>query len=242
MVRTEKISVAMISYNGKKYIKEQLDSIFLQLEAQDEVIVSDDGSNDGTLNILEEYQKTEPRLRVIKGPQRGIKKNVENALKHCKGDIIFLADQDDIWKSNKVERVLQVMKEQNGALVIHDAEVFHDNLKEITMESFLAFRNAGAGVWKNIWKNGYIGCCMAFRKEVLEKVLPIPDSIEMHDQWIGILSDFYFGKSIFLKEALLSYRRHGENSSAMKHYGIPKMIRNRVVFLLRFLGRILHIC
>lgn len=242
MVRTEKVSVAMVSYNGEKYIKEQLDSIFPQLEAQDEVIISDDGSDDKTLKILEEYQKCEERLRVVSGPGNGVKKNVENALKHCQGDIIFLADQDDIWKPNKVERVLQVMEEQQSMLVVHDAEVFHENLKEISMESFLTFRNAKAGVWKNIWKNGYIGCCMAFRKEVLEKVIPIPNTIEMHDQWIGILSDFYFGKSTFLKEPLLSYRRHGENSSSMQHYKIPRMIRNRFVFLWRFFGRILHIC
>ena len=167
---------------------------------------------------------------------------MEHALKQCRGEIIFLSDQDDIWKTNKVNRVLEVMDQEKCALVIHDAEVFYENPDKADMESFFAFRNAGAGVWKNIIKNSYIGCCMAFRREVLERVIPIPTNIEMHDQWIGILSDFYFGKSVFLKEPLLSYRRHGENSSAMKHYGVGKMIRNRVVFILRFLGRILHIC
>ena len=242
MVDKVRLSVAMVTYNGEKYIKAQLDSIFQQLTEQDEVVVSDDGSTDGTMEILKEYQRKGYSIRIVEGPKAGIKKNVEHALKQCRGEIIFLSDQDDIWKTNKVKRVLEVMEQEKCALVIHDAEVFYENPDKADMKSFFAFRNAGAGVWKNIIKNSYIGCCMAFRREVLERVIPIPVNIEMHDQWIGILSDFYFGKSVFLKEPLLSYRRHGENSSAMKHYGVGKMIRNRVVFILRFLGRILHIC
>lgn len=242
MVKRVRISVAMITYNGEKYLREQLDSMLCQLSEQDEIIVSDDGSTDGTLTILKEYQNKDNRIRVIEGPRAGIKKNVEHALQQCLGEIIFLADQDDIWKHNKVTRVLEVMDKEKCTLVVHDAQVFQENPEQITMESFFAFRNAGAGVLKNIIKNSYIGCCMAFRREVLERVVPIPSTIEMHDQWIGILSDFYCGKSVFLQEPLLFYRRHEENSSAMRHYGIGKMIRNRVVFLIRFIGRILHIC
>lgn len=242
MVEQMQVSVAMITYNGEKYLKEQLDSILCQLTEQDEVIVSDDGSTDGTITILKEYQKKDSRVKVVEGPRAGIKKNVEHALKQCKGEVIFLADQDDIWRANKVKRVLGVMEQENGMLVIHDAEVFREHPEQITMESFFAFRSAKAGVMKNILKNSYIGCCMAFRRELLDKVIPIPDNIEMHDQWIGVLSDFYFGKSVFLKEPLLCYRRHGENSSAMRHYGVGKMIRNRVVFCKQFMGRILHIC
>lgn len=242
MVDNARVSVAMVTYNGEKYIKEQLESILQQLTEQDEIVVSDDGSTDRTIEILEEYQKKGCPIRIVAGPRAGIKKNVEHALKQCRGEIIFLSDQDDIWKNNKVNRVLEIMEQNECMLVIHDAEVFYENPNNADMESFFKFRNAGSGVWKNIVKNSYIGCCIAFRKEVLDKVIPIPNSIEMHDQWIGILSDFYFGKSVFLKEPLLNYRRHGENSSAMKHYGVGKMIRNRVVFVLRFLGRILHIC
>lgn len=242
MVDKKSISVAMVTYNGEKYIREQLDSILPQLAETDEVIISDDGSTDGTLGILKAYQEKDSRIQIVQGPQAGIKKNVEHALMQCKGEIVFLADQDDIWNFDKVEQVLKVMEQEKAILVIHDAQVFQENPAQIVMESFFQFRNAGAGVWKNILKNSYIGCCMAFRRELLEQVLPIPASIEMHDQWIGILSDFYYGKSVFLQKPLLLYRRHGENNSAMKHYGIGKMLRNRVVFILRFIGRIIHIC
>lgn len=242
MVEKTRVSVAMITYNGEKYLKEQLDSILCQLMEQDEVIVSDDGSTDGTITILNEYQKKDSRIKVVEGPRAGIKKNVEYALKQCRGEVIFLADQDDIWRANKVKRVLEVMEQEACVLVIHDAEVFREHPKQITMESFFVFRSARAGVLKNILKNSYIGCCMAFRRELLDKVIPIPDNIEMHDQWIGVLNDFYFGKSVFLKEPLLCYRRHGENSSAMKHYGVGRMIRNRAVFCKQLIGRVLHIC
>lgn len=242
VVKGIRVSVAMVSYNGEKYIREQLDSILNQLTEEDEVLISDDGSVDNTRNIIEEYQKKDARISLLEGPKRGIKKNIENVLKHCKGEVIFLADQDDIWKAGKVEKVLKIMEQKNVNLVIHDAAVFCEKPEQIFMESFFKFRNARPGITKNIFKNSYIGCCMAFRKEIVEKVLPIPLMIEMHDQWIGILSDFYYGKSVFLREALLFYRRHGENNSGMEHYGIGRMLRNRFVFCLYFIGRILHIC
>lgn len=240
MVEKVRISVAMVTYNGNRYIREQMDSILKNLKEQDEVVVSDDGSTDGTLDILAEYQEKEPRIRIIEGPRQGIKKNVEHALRHCKGEYIFLSDQDDIWTDDKVDKVLQAFKQEQCTLVIHDAQVVGAKETEYQeIESFFAFRNAGAGVWKNIVKNSYIGCCMAFKRELLSKVLPIPGDIEMHDQWIGILNDKCYKASYFLREPLLLYRRHGDNNSGMKHYGVFRMIRNRVVFCWRFLQRIL---
>ena len=110
MVEEKRISVAMVSYNGEKYIRQQLDSILTQLIPQDEIIISDDGSTDRTKEIIEEYQKRDSRIRLIEGPGRGVKKNVEHVLKQCRGEIIFLADQDDIWKPEKVKKVLEVME------------------------------------------------------------------------------------------------------------------------------------
>lgn len=246
MVEPVRISVAVVTYNGADYIEEQLDSILKQLTGEDEVIISDDGSNDGTRKIIEAYQQREPRIRLLEGPQKGIKKNVEHAIAHCRGSYIYLADQDDIWLEDKVEKVQKAFSKTESLVVIHDARVFaespgSDKKPEIIMESFFAFRQAGAGVLKNIWKNSYIGCCMAFRKELKEKIIPIPEQIEMHDQWIGILNDFYHADSCFLREPLLLYRRHGDNNSGMTHYGVCRMLRNRIIFLYYFFRRILHI-
>lgn len=234
-----RVSVAMVTYNGEAYLGQQVDSILEQLEDGDELVISDDGSKDGTSLILKEYEKDE-RVRLLQGPRQGIKKNVEHAIKNTKGSYIFLADQDDIWLPGKVERVLQAFEEEKAVVVVHDAKVFAGKEpSHILMESFFAFRGAKAGVMKNIIKNSYIGCCMAFRRELLDRILPIPVQIEMHDQWIGILGDYFAGKSCFLPEPLLLYRRHGDNNSAMHHYGIFKMLRNRLVFFGCFLRRIL---
>lgn len=227
-----RVSVVLPSYNGEAYIRQQLESILGQLGKQDELIVSDDSSADGTVSIVKEYQRTDGRICLLKGPRQGIKSNVGYALSHAKGRYIFLADQDDIWLDHKVSRVLRAFEQQRASVVVHDARVFAgEDVADIQMESFFAFRGSGAGVIKNIIKNSYIGCCMAFRRDLLEVILPVPAQIEMHDQWIGILGDYFAGKSCFLPDVLLLYRRHGANNSSMEHYGLGRMLRNRLVFL-----------
>lgn len=234
-----RISVVVLTYQGECFLQEQMNSILKQLGPRDEVVVSDDGSTDRTLEILRECQKKDPCIRLLQGPRQGIKKNMEYALKSCRGDYIFLADQDDIWAEDKVSRVMEIFEKEQADLVIHDADVFAEDVERPLMESFFQFRGAKAGIVKNMVKNSYIGCCMAFRRQLLEKALPIPEDIEMHDQWLGILNDFYFKKSFFYEKPLLHYRRHGENNSEMTHYGVGRMIRNRAVFFYRFLLRIL---
>lgn len=225
----EKVSVVMATYNGEKYIRKQLESILENLKEEDEIIISDDGSKDSTRSIIKEYMTNDKRIKLLDGPKNGIKQNFANGIKNATGKYIFLADQDDIWKQNKVESILNVFEKEKVKLVIHDAEIVDENLK-VTEESFFKYRNSGSGILKNIWKNTYIGCCIAFDATIRDKILPIPNDIEMHDQWIGIIAEME-GKVHFLKEVLISYRRHGDNNSQMKHYGIIKMIRNRLVLI-----------
>lgn len=232
-----KISVAMATYNGEKYIKEQIDSILINLKEYDEIIISDDGSTDNTIQIIKQYN--DERIKVIEGPKKGVKKNFENAIRHTQGDFIFLCDQDDIWKENKVEKVLEKFNEDNKiTMIVHDAIVFNSEDNNVIYDSFFKFRNSGSGILKNIYKNTYIGCCMAFRASIKEKILPIPNNIEMHDQWIGIINEKKCGKTVFLNEKLLMYRRHLDNVSEMHHYPLVKMIKNRCVFIYEVLKNI----
>ena len=83
---------------------------------------------------------------------------------------------------------------------------------------------------KNIIKNTYMGCCMAFRKEVLDAVLPIPKDVTMHDQWIGVKCDLKYHRTVFLKEPLILYRRHEKNVSDFSHNSVGVMIKNRLIF------------
>ena len=233
----KRVSVAMAAYNGETYIRQQIDSILQQLGSRDELVISDDGSTDRTMEIIRSYAAADPRICLLSGPGLGIKQNIANAIAHTSGAYIFLADQDDVWMPDKVRRVLEVFREKKCHVVVHDCIVTGADLKQVLYPSFFDYRGCGAGVWRNIWKNKYIGCCMAVRRELLPYILPIPDDIQMHDQWIGIINDRHRGGCCFLKEPLLYYRRHGDNVSDFNKNTIPVMIRNRLLFLRRLAGR-----
>lgn len=231
----EKISVAMATYNGEKYIKEQIDSILVNLDKNDELIISDDGSTDNTVNIIKSYKDN--RIILLNGPRKGVKQNFANAISHVTGKYIFLSDQDDIWMDNKVEEVIKIFEKEHTNLIVHDAIVFDDNTKNNIYDSFFEYRKSGSGVIKNLLKNTYIGCCMAFDRELKKYILPIPDDIEMQDQWIGIIADKHFNRNIFVNDKLIRYRRHYGNVSKLKHYGLKRMIQNRFKIIKKIIGR-----
>lgn len=229
------ISVCMATYNGEKYIEEQLESVLKNLCNGDEVIISDDGSCDRTKDIIKDYQTNYKNIKLIDGPKQGVIANFENALMQAKGDYIYTCDQDDIWATNKVKTVQRNFKDKEVMVVVHDAYVVDGELR-IIYPSFYEFRQSSPGIFKNVVKNSYIGCCMAFRSSVIKTALPIPKNIEMHDQWIGICAEL-MGKSVFIHDKLLRYRRYGNNVSSFKHYGLFKMIRNRLYLTYNIIQR-----
>lgn len=228
------ISVAMATYNGEKYIKEQIDSIISQLNTDDEIVISDDGSTDKTIEIIKSYK--DKRIKIYDGPHDGIKQNFANAISKCHGRYIFLSDQDDIWLENKVKIILSTFEKKKCICVTHDAIVFNSSNNEVIFNSFFSFRNSKKGIIKNVIKNSYIGCCMAFDASLKNKVLPIPNAIVMHDQWIGLLSEKY-GESVFIANKLIKYRRHGENASNLKHQKVINMLINRIVLIYNYIKR-----
>ena len=186
--------------------------------------------------IIKSYKDN--RIILLNGPRKGVKKNFENAIRACKGKYVFLSDQDDVWECNKIDEVLKAFQENDCTLVIHDAEVVDDKLQTIN-ESFFEYRKCGAGILKNIYKNTYIGCCMAFDRNITENILPIPDDVEMHDQWIGVVNEIRYTKSLFLNKKLIKYRRHNNNTSKLEHYGFVRMIKNRVILIKRLIKNVL---
>ena len=132
--------------------------------------------------------------------------------------------------------MLRTFEKEKCQCVIHDCEVFDSDSGKTIYPSFFEWRGSRAGKLKNIWKNSYIGCCMAFTADMKQYILPIPDDIEMHDQWIGLMCEKH-GKSVFLPEILLSYRRHDENQTEMKRYNMNKMLRNRAIIIKRSVRR-----
>ncbi len=202
------VSVCMATFNGSEFISDQVSSILSQLSHNDELLVSDDGSTDDTLSIIKTFN--DPRIKIIQGAQKNSPAlNFEKVLSHAKGDYIFLSDQDDIWLPGKVTECLKLLMKYD--IVVTDCSVVDEKL-ELIEESFFGVMKSGPGLLKNFFKNTYLGCCMAFKSEILKVILPFPKNIPMHDIWIGFASEIIY-KPVFLEKKLIKYRRHKNNVS-----------------------------
>ena len=209
------ISICIATYNGEKFIAEQLTSILSQIGLDDEIIISDDGSTDQTLHIIRSF--SDKRIKILHHKKKSVKRsffyttlNFENALKCAKGEYVFLSDQDDVWNPDKVEKCMRLLQDYD--LVLHDATIVNENLS-IIEPSYFKINQSQKGIIKNVIKNSYLGCCMVFRKEVLKKSIPFPNAEIPHDIWIGLVAEYYFNV-YFYKKKLVKYRRHGSNLSS----------------------------
>ncbi len=229
------LTVCLATYNGQKYIKEQLDSILSQLGSEDEMIVSDDNSTDATLDIVRSY--ADSRITVIQGPcLYSPALNFENALRHAHGDIIILSDQDDVWESDKVECVKRAL--QNCLCVVSDCYVTDEEMQVMSRSFYELSRTRSGRFYNLLIKNGYLGCCMAFRRQLLDTALPFPKNVPMHDIWLGNVAAFTGGVQ-FIPQRLIRYRRHGHNSSPTAHAN-PNSLLRRLGFRLRILFPLLR--
>lgn len=233
------ISVCIATYNGEKYIKQQLDSILNQIDIDDEVIVSDDYSTDATVEIIKSF--SDSRIVIFENTGKGLLQNFENAISKSRGDYIFLSDQDDIWAENKVQICLEDFK-KGYELILSDCKIFDSETKEIVEESFFKFNNSKKGIINNLIRNSYIGCCMAFSSRLKDKALPFPETIAMHDSWIGLLGEIYF-KVKFNDNKLINYRKHSSNASftavGESEYSILKKLSFRFNTVFNLLQRII---
>jgi GT2 family glycosyltransferase len=217
------ISVALTTCNGIRYLKQQIDSVMQQLGALDELVISDDGSTDGTIELIIQLAEADRRIRWLEGPQQGLVQNFAHALRYCQGDFIFLCDQDDVWLDDKVNHIMAVFANSPKTLLIqHNARFTDEQLKPLERTVF-QWRHSRRGIVTNLIKNRYQGCAMVFKRQLLRLVLPFPADIPMHDQWIGLVAELA-GKVIFLDEVLMLYRRHSDNLSDTRHSGWQQML------------------
>lgn len=229
------ISVCLATYNGELYIKEQLESILNQLSKSDEVIISDDNSTDATIEIINSFKDDRIFLYENKKEQ-SLVLNFENTLNKAKNNYIFLADQDDIWKPNKVTVMKKLLYSYDlivSAMTIIDS---HGNIIEQELYKKTELRK---GLLVNIIKNSYQGATMAFNKKILDRALPFPKDIPMHDWWIGLIAELY-GTTYICEETLISYRRHKANASTSTHkskFTIYKKIYMRYIMLKNLFNR-----
>jgi glycosyltransferase involved in cell wall biosynthesis len=221
-----RISVCMAAYNGARYIQEQIASILPQLGFSDELIIVDDASQDDTVRAILSFG--DKRITLLHNEQNcGVIKSFERALMYASGDLIFLSDQDDVWRPDKIETFRKFFAANPAiTLALSDAKVIDQGGSEVSaswMEERGRFRS---GVISNFVKNRYLGCAMAFRKIVLKNCLPFPPGAPMHDMWIGLTNEL-FGRTGFVNESLFNYRRHGTNATTGKHAALGQMIRWR---------------
>jgi len=213
-----KLSVAMCTYNGAAYLSEQLESLATQTRLPDEVVICDDSSTDNqTREIVETFSRRAPfpvRLFVNKH-NLGSKRSFELAIRRCRGEIIFLSDQDDVWRKDKLAVIEHTFSSSpRTGLVFSDAEIVDEHLVELG-GLWTNFDDAGRtdiekqNVFKALLRRNLVtGATLAFRPNLRRLVLPIPtDTIFQHDAWIALIIAAV-ARVTFISEPLIKYRQH----------------------------------
>lgn len=210
------ISIAMATYNGELYLASQLDSIVNQTHQNIEIIIVDDCSSDNTVTIIQQYQMQFPWIKLIQNKNNiGIVKTFAIALSLCNGYFIALADQDDVWFSDKLEKLLHNI---GNSLLIHSDAILADSNMQIIAKSNVIQANIDCRKTQFVdylISNNVTGCTTLFSKKLLALALPIPDGFYIHDHYLAIVASFY-GHIKFLNEPLIYYRQHNNNSIGAK--------------------------
>ena len=218
----EKVDILLATYNGEKYIREQIDSILNQTYKEFRLLISDDGSTDGTRDILNEYKAKDDRIEIFMQEENlGVVKNFEFLLKKVEAKYYMFSDQDDIWKDEKIEKSLNKI-EEGFDLVYSDLEVVDENLN-VTYESYWKLK----GIYKKIKKynnfeslylNNFItGCTVISKKELIDSFMPLPNisKFVLHDYWISLIIS-QNGKIAYIEEPLIKYRQLKNNKVGSK--------------------------
>lgn len=217
-------SIALCTYNGERFLQAQLDSLLAQTRLPDQIVVFDDASQDGTWLILEAFaqQARQRGIEVLLRRQPvnvGYVRNFEAALAECSGEIVFLCDQDDVWHSDKIERIAHRFEAEPGLTMLHtDARLVDADGRDMHVSAFKAFEvsraeiramHAGQAFDVLLNRNIATGATMAVRLQVVRKAGSVPDGW-IHDEWLGMIASL-LGKADTLEFALVDYRQHGNN-------------------------------
>ena len=219
----EKVDILLATYNGARFLKEQLDSILNQTHSDFRLIISDDKSTDKTRSIIEEYAAKDSRIECyFQKKNLGVIKNFEFLMRKVENKYFMFSDQDDIWKENKIEKSLEVMEKEEADLVYSDLEVVDRDLNTI-YKSYWKLKGLDNKVKKYndfsaLYLNNYItGCTMLCKKSFIDLILPLPTRSKyvLHDYWVALIVSQH-GKMSYIKEPLIKYRQHKDNKIGSK--------------------------
>ena len=220
MIENKKIDILMATYNGEKYLVEQLDSIINQTYRNWNLLIRDDNSTDKTLEIIQNYHKKDKRIKILKDNKGnlGIVRNFEELLKSSESEFIMFSDQDDIWVENKLDMYLKMIEKiKNKGFMIHsDAILFDKNKSNILKDTFISKKAINRGL-ENVFFNYFVqGATILISKEIKNFILPFPKEVYLHDRYIHLISELFFER-IFVNKALIYYRQHGDNQIGAKN-------------------------
>lgn len=208
------VSVALITHNGKEVLRKQLDSIIDQTYSNFEIVISNDGNDSGTIAILNEYTNKDKRIRWSRNPlPAGYMNNIQNAISLCKGEIIFLCDQDDIWFKDKIALHVDAYKDPSvywvyNKLVLTDQNGKETGYLEDTLPDYYSKNRMHLLYYT--WGSCIGGAMTSYRASLLHKVMPIGKYSHGHDSWIQLA--IFPKKAFFIDKVLQTYRQHGGNS------------------------------
>lgn len=208
----ETVSIALASFNGSDYLKEQLESFLTQSQLPDEVVICDDGSTDDTIKIILDFQDRAPfNVRLCQNTQNlGHVQNFSKALSCCSGDIIFLSDQDDKWWPEKISTLTRELQANPMCwMIIHDGEIADAQLSSTGM-SKMSQVHGGYGEVHTI----STGALSVLRRDLLQYAIPIPKNVTAHDSWLHAVASLMPRRRIVFKKKLQYIRRHAENTSS----------------------------
>lgn len=225
------ISIALASYNGSKYIREQLDSILMQTYQDFELIICDDCSTDNTWQILEEYAQKDCRIKIFKNENNlGFKKNFEKAISLCNGEYIATSDQDDIWDKEHLGLLKEIIK--NDVAAAGEALLVNENGK--SLNRFMTKDVSGYEIDVDsvrklshllFCSNPFSGAVSMFKKEVFYVALPVPEECSFQDTWFTACA-LCMGNLNFTQRVVTFHRLHGDNQSGAQKSSFWNKLKN----------------
>lgn len=226
-----KVSVAIASYNGEAYIKEQLDSIYTQTQLPEEIIVCDDGSCDHTIDILNDYKKRYGLKFFVNDEKLGFVRNFEKTISLCSGDYIVLSDQDDVWLPDKIKSLYKAMinaekqHPDSPVLIHHDVFIADENLNN-SGKLFIGNKGRIPGLKNILFGNPKVqGASVIMNRKLKELCFPLPEGVPLHDLYISFVAEC-LGVRKFIPEPLSLYRQHANNQIGINSFSVSDRVRN----------------
>ena len=222
------ISVALCTYNGARFLPAQLASYLNQYRLPDELVVSDDGSTDGTKSLIEEFARSAPfPVHFHCNPVRlGVATNFDRAIQRCSGEFIALSDQDDEWQPDKLTRLVSLLQQNPQAgYACSDAELIDENSQSLSHRlweqyrcppvSFLTADSTAAARHLLFESDRILGATMLLRSECIKNLSPIPTTW-MHDHWYSLLCELIDAHGVCISEPVTRYRLHGQQTCGLR--------------------------